>query len=93
MRTAVEGYAFKLGAAKVGVVVAPLNPNLAPDVVRHLVDRVDPSYLVVDAELWPKVASGVRGTGREPDVTIEIGGSVRRRESVVHRLRRRTADG
>ncbi|GAA4726004.1 acyl-CoA synthetase [Nocardioides endophyticus] len=72
----VEGYAFKLGASKIGVVVAPLNPNLAPDVVRHLVDRVEPSYLVVDAELWPRVRPAFSDTDREPDVTIEIGGDV-----------------
>jgi acyl-CoA synthetase (AMP-forming)/AMP-acid ligase II len=71
----VEGYAFKLGAAKVGVVVAPLNPNLAPDVVAHLVEKVEPRFLVVDAELWEKAAPAFEATGREPDVTIEVGGS------------------
>lgn len=70
----VEGYAFKLGAAKVGVVVAPLNPNLAPDVVAHLVERIEPSMLVVDAELWEKAAPAFTASNREPDVTIEVGG-------------------
>jgi acyl-CoA synthetase (AMP-forming)/AMP-acid ligase II len=72
----VEGYAFKLGAAKVGVVVAPLNPNLAPDVVRHLLDSVDPKFVVVDSVLWDRVSRTFEEAGREPDVTIEIGGSV-----------------
>lgn len=69
----VEGYAFKLGAAKIGVVVAPMNPNLAPDVAAHLVERLEPRLLVADAELWQKAASAFPGrTG--PDVTIEVGG-------------------
>lgn len=72
----VEGYAFKLGAAKVGVVVAPLNPSLAVDVVAHLVAKVEPSLVVVDAELWPKVAPAFESLGRTPDVTVEIGGGV-----------------
>ncbi|WZH50989.1 MAG: AMP-binding protein [Nocardioides alkalitolerans] len=69
----IEGYAFKLGAAKVGVVVAPLNPNLAPDVVGHLVERLEPRLLVADAELWPRVAPAF-AADRVPDVTIEVGG-------------------
>jgi len=70
----VEGYAFKLGAAKVGVVVVPLNPNLAPDVVAHLIERVEPRFVVVDAELWHQAAPAFETLGRQPDVTIEVGG-------------------
>jgi acyl-CoA synthetase (AMP-forming)/AMP-acid ligase II len=72
----VEGYAFKLAAAKVGVVVSPLNPNLAPDVVEHLLERIDPKLVVVDAELWPRVAAAFGAFGHTPDVTIEVGGAV-----------------
>ncbi|WP_426245867.1 AMP-binding protein [Nocardioides sp. LHG3406-4] len=70
----VEGYAFKLAAAKVGVVVVPLNPQLAPDVVEHLVRRVEPRLIVTDAELWPRVAQAFEAMALTPDVTIEIGG-------------------
>lgn len=72
----VEGYALKLAVAKIGAVVVPLNPNLAPDVVQHLVERVEPKILVVDAELWPKVEKAFTELGRVPDVTIEVGGGV-----------------
>lgn len=71
----VEGYAFKLGIARAGLVAAPLNPSLAPDVVSHLLQRVAPRAAVVDAELWPGVEKAFADAGVAVDVTIEIGGS------------------
>src|ERR1700759_3734339 len=50
----VEGLLLKLGAAKAGVVVAPINPMMAPDMVSAMVDLVRPKFAVVDAELWPR---------------------------------------
>lgn len=70
----VEGYAFKLGVAKAGMVAAPVNPAMAPDVVRHLIDRVQPRLCVVDAELWSAGEEQLRAAGVSPDVVVEIGG-------------------
>ena len=70
----VEGYVFKLGVAKAGLVVACLNPALAPDVVGHLLAELEPRFAVVDAELWPSVSARFTESGIEPGVTIEVGG-------------------
>ncbi|RLV50920.1 AMP-dependent synthetase [Nocardioides mangrovicus] len=72
----VEGFVLRLGVAKIGAVVAYLNPALAPDVVEHLLERYDPRFAVVDAELWDRVAAPFAARGLSLDVTIEIGGGV-----------------
>ncbi|MDQ4117502.1 MAG: AMP-binding protein [Actinomycetota bacterium] len=70
----VEAYLAKIGVAKAGMVAAPLNPNLAPDVVEHLIGVVEPRFAVVDAELWPRVSGIFAGTGLSVGATIAIGG-------------------
>ncbi|QEC46443.1 AMP-binding protein [Baekduia soli] len=70
----VEAYILKFGVAKAGLTVAPLNPMLAPDVVAHLIERLEPALCVVDAELWPRCEVAFAQAGTRPDVTIEIGG-------------------
>lgn len=70
----VEAYVAKIALAKAGVVAAPLNPMLAPDVVAHLIERVDPKLAIVDDELWPQVEPAFAAAGLEPSVTIPIEG-------------------
>jgi acyl-CoA synthetase (AMP-forming)/AMP-acid ligase II len=70
----VEAYVTKIAIAKAGLVSAPLNPMLAPDVVTHLIERVDPKLAIVDDELWPKIESAFADAGLEPTVTIPIEG-------------------
>ncbi|TCK26023.1 class I adenylate-forming enzyme family protein [Pseudonocardia endophytica] len=70
----VEAYLAKIGVAKAGMVAAPLNPNLAPDVVEHLIGVVEPRFAVVDAELWPRVSAAFSATGLTVGTTITIGG-------------------
>jgi acyl-CoA synthetase (AMP-forming)/AMP-acid ligase II len=70
----VEGLLFKLGAAKAGVVCAPLNPMMAPDMVAAMVDLVRPRLAVVDAELWPRARQPFAERSLEVAVTIAIGG-------------------
>lgn len=72
----VEAFVTKLGIAKAGLVVAPLNPQLAPDVIEHLIRLVEPRAAMVDAELWPRASAAFAATGLAPDVTIELGGGV-----------------
>lgn len=72
----VEAYIAKIGIAKAGLVCAPLNAMVAPDVIAHLIERVDPRFAIVDAELWPKAQQAFAQTGVSVGVTIEIGGGV-----------------
>lgn len=70
----VEAFLAKLGTAKSGLVVAPINPSLAADVVTDILERIEAQLVVVDAEVWPAVAPAVAAAGLRADVTIEIGG-------------------
>jgi acyl-CoA synthetase (AMP-forming)/AMP-acid ligase II len=70
----VEGLLFKLGTAKAGLVCAPVNPMMAPDMVAAMVDLVQPRLAVVDAELWPRAREPFAGRGLPVAVTITIGG-------------------
>ena len=70
----VEGYLIKIGAAKAGLVVAPLNPMMAPDMVSAMITLVGPKLAVVDAEFWPAAQAPFAATGLEVAVTITIGG-------------------
>lgn len=70
----VEAYAFKLGASRTGAAVAPVNPAMAGDMLRHVVGTLEPCFTLVDAEVLPRVASTLEELGTAVDVTIEIGG-------------------
>ena len=66
----VEAYLAKLGTAKAGLVAVPVNPSLATDVLAYAIRLAAPRLVVVDAQLWPGVASTVAAAGLRPDVTI-----------------------
>lgn len=70
----VEACVAKIGVAKAGMVAMPLNPNLAPDVVVHLVERCAPAFTIVDAETFPRAATAFATAGLDVDVTITVGG-------------------
>jgi acyl-CoA synthetase (AMP-forming)/AMP-acid ligase II len=70
----VEGILLKLGAAKAGLVCAPINPMMAPDMISAMIDLVTPKLAVVDAELWPRAEKPFAEKGLEVAVTITIGG-------------------
>jgi acyl-CoA synthetase (AMP-forming)/AMP-acid ligase II len=70
----VEAYLAKIGIAKAGLVAAPLNPMMAPDLVAAMIDLVQPKLAVVDAELWPQATEPFASRGLEPGVTIAVGG-------------------
>lgn len=72
----VEAFVTKLGVARAGLVCVPLNPSLAPDVIGHLIDRVEPAFAVVDAAVWPHVQSAFAAHSLKPGITIAIGGDV-----------------
>src|ERR1700691_4628505 len=70
----VEAYLAKLGIAKAGLVAAPLNPMMAPDLVTAMIDLVQPKLAIVDAELWPKAQQPFEAKDLQPGITIAIGG-------------------
>lgn len=72
----VEAYLAKLGTAKAGGVVAPVNPMMAPDVVDYLIKQLEPKIAVADSELWPKIEKIFTQNGIKPHVSIPIGGDV-----------------
>jgi acyl-CoA synthetase (AMP-forming)/AMP-acid ligase II len=70
----VEAFVAKIGIAKAGMVAMPLNPNLAEDVITHLVGHAEPRLAIVDAELWPRAAAAFARTGLRVGATITLGG-------------------
>jgi acyl-CoA synthetase (AMP-forming)/AMP-acid ligase II len=70
----VEGLVTKLACAKAGLVCAPINPMMAPDMVAAMIELVAPKLAVIDAELWPQAQVPFDATGLEVAVTIPIGG-------------------
>ncbi|HEX4109895.1 MAG TPA: AMP-binding protein [Solirubrobacteraceae bacterium] len=72
----VEAFLAKLGAAKAGLVCAPLNTMVAPDMAAHLIERMEPSLAIVDDELWAAAEPGFTEAGLRPDVTIALDGEV-----------------
>jgi acyl-CoA synthetase (AMP-forming)/AMP-acid ligase II len=70
----VEAYLAKIGIAKAGLVAAPLNPMMAPDLVAAMIDLVQPKLAIVDAELWPKAQESFAHKGLQTGITIALGG-------------------
>src|SRR5487761_51749 len=70
----VEGYLIKIGAAKAGLVCAPINPMMAPDMLSAMIGLVEPKLAVVDAELWPRAEATFAACGLPVAITITIGG-------------------
>jgi acyl-CoA synthetase (AMP-forming)/AMP-acid ligase II len=71
----VEAYLAKIGIAKAGLVAAPLNPMMAPDLVTAMIDLVQPKLAIVDAELWPKAEQPFAAKKLKAGITITIGGA------------------
>ena len=57
MSNCAEYLAVWLGLTRIGVVVALLNSQLAGDVLVHSIRIADPKYLIVGADLAPRVAA------------------------------------
>jgi acyl-CoA synthetase (AMP-forming)/AMP-acid ligase II len=70
----IDGYLIKIAAAKAGVVCAPINPMMAPDMVSAMIALVEPKLAVVDAELWPAAQAPFAAAGLEVAITVTIGG-------------------
>lgn len=70
----VEALITLIGIAKAGLVAAPINPVMAPDVVAWAIGHVEPRLAIVDAGLWPKAQPAFAAAGLTPAVSIPIGG-------------------
>jgi len=70
----VEAYLAKIGIAKAGLVAAPLNPLMAPDLVTAMIELVRPKLAIVDAELWPKAEQPFAAKDLRPGISIAVGG-------------------
>ena len=70
----VEAYLAKIGVAKAGLVAAPLNPLMAPDLVTAMIELVRPKLAIVDAELWPKAEQPFAAKDLRPGISIAVGG-------------------
>lgn len=57
------------------MVAMPLNPNLAADVLEHLIGMAAPKGAVVDAECWGRAEEVFSRTGLPVLATITIGGA------------------
>lgn len=71
----VEAVLTLIGIAKAGLVAAPINPVMAPDVVAWVIGHVEPGLAIVDAALWPAAEPAFSTAGLSPGVTIPIGGA------------------
>jgi acyl-CoA synthetase (AMP-forming)/AMP-acid ligase II len=72
----VEALVTLFGIAKAGLVAAPINPVMAPDVVAWAIDHVEARFAIVDAGLWPKAEPAFTEAAVRPAVAIPIGGSL-----------------
>lgn len=72
----VEAVIVKLGVQKAGLVVAPVNPALAADVIEDVIRRIAPRLAIVDAEVWPRVEAAFARSGIAAAVTVPIGGEL-----------------
>jgi acyl-CoA synthetase (AMP-forming)/AMP-acid ligase II len=70
----VEALLLLIGIAKAGLVAAPVNPVMAPDVVAWAIGHVEARFAVVDAGLWTKAEPSFASANIRPGVTIPIGG-------------------
>ncbi len=65
-----EAWLAKVGVAKAGLVAAPINVMMAPDVIAEALDRVEAHYAIVDQQLWDKLGPGFSPGGITPVVSI-----------------------
>jgi acyl-CoA synthetase (AMP-forming)/AMP-acid ligase II len=65
-----EAYLTKMAIAKAGLVVVPINPMMADDVVEHMLGHVGARVAVVDADLWAERGHAFSAAGVEPVVVI-----------------------
>lgn len=71
----VEALISKIAMAKAGVVVAPLNPNLAQDLIAEILERIGAKAAIVDAEYLPRLACTLAAAVVPVLAAIGVGGT------------------
>lgn len=69
----VEAILAKIGLAKAGVTVAPVNPNLSEDVIGELVELCEPAAIVIDSQFHNKIQPIVEKFGLKILHHINVG--------------------
>lgn len=69
----VEAMLAKIGVAKAGLVVAPVNTSMAPEVISGLIELVEPEFLIADAGIPEAVRATFSAGGLEVGVSIAFG--------------------
>lgn len=69
-----EAVLIKIGAAKAGVTIAPLNPNLAAEVMAALIADMGARWAVVDAEFADRVRPVFDAENVSALTTVAVGG-------------------
>lgn len=69
----VEAIVAKIGLAKAGVTIAPVNPNLSSDVISELIELCDPAAIVIDSQFCEKIQPIAEKYGLEILHYINIG--------------------
>jgi acyl-CoA synthetase (AMP-forming)/AMP-acid ligase II len=70
----VEAVIFKIAVAKAGLVAVPINPGATAPIVEGMLKKIEPAFLVVDAEFWPEHEAVFTTAGLKPSISIAIGG-------------------
>ncbi len=70
-----EAWLTKIGIAKAGMVAAPVNVMMAPDVMLETLEHVDASLAIVDQPQWDKLGERLAPAGIEPIMSIGAGES------------------
>ncbi|SVA50589.1 uncharacterized protein METZ01_LOCUS103443, partial [marine metagenome] len=65
-----EAWLSKIGIAKAGLVAAPINVMMAPDVIAEALERVEAHHAIVDQPLWDKFGPELSLRGIQPVVSI-----------------------
>ena len=80
-----EAWLAKVGIAKAGLVAAPVNVMMSPNVIAEALNRVGAHLAIVDQALWERLAESLGPLGIEPILSIgaEPGDTVLSFESFI----------
>ena len=65
-----EALLAKIGVAKAGLVAAPINVMMAPDVITEAFQRVDAQHAIVDQSIWDELGTGMLSDEVKPVLSI-----------------------
>ena len=65
-----EAWLAKVGIAKAGLVAAPVNVMMSPNVIAEALNRVGAHLAIVDQALWERLAESLGPLGIEPILSI-----------------------